>query len=352
MRNIREAVCALVTLGVFAVGTPADAATRCVGGGGCFGSIQAAIDASGPGDLIKVYPGNYSETAVNRFVLGTNGPHQFGLFIDQAHHDLTIQGVDAAGKPIRDFHKVKAFITTNSTANFGPSGIFVEGDGVTIAGLSIGVNNFGQNKTIEVIGDRFELEDCDVNDPQGSVYLNDWQFDTINNLSHLRKYSIERNNFRDGVSLDLASGAGFSGSVWGRLIVGNSFTNQYYWPSISFNGSDTGVPWFVYSVGGAIIIGNSFVNTFVPDGDPLHLQTEGHIRARGTYDNHEFDWTAYFFLNGFDKAYATGPLPPFVLRQYSYTSSPYTFDHVRRIGALAAGEQAIAQPGDKTISRP
>jgi 3',5'-cyclic AMP phosphodiesterase CpdA len=111
----------------------------------------------------------------------------------------------------------------------------------------------------------------------------------------------------------------------------------------------------VYSVGGAIIINNSFVNTFVLDGvdDAFHLRTEGHIRARGTYDNHQFDWTAYFFLNRFDKAYATGPLPPFVLRQYSYTSPTLDhFDHVRRIGALAAGEQDIAQPGDKTISKP
>lgn len=60
-------------------------------------TIQAGIDATCTGGTVHVYPGAYSETATNRYVLGVNGPHQFGLFIDKA---MTIQGVDGSGTPI------------------------------------------------------------------------------------------------------------------------------------------------------------------------------------------------------------------------------------------------------------
>ena len=317
---------------------------------GCWLNIQAAIDAASPGATVNVYPGSYLETASGR-TLAIGGTYQFGLFIGQNRSGVTVRGVDAKGHEIKDYRNVQAFVSTDATNNFGPSGIFVEGDDVTISGLGIGVNVSGQNKTIEVIGDDFVLENSDVSDLYGSVYINDFRFDTLNNLSYVQSYRIEGNNFKDGVSIDLASGAGFSGAVKGRVIKKNHFANANYWPSISFNGSGTGVAWFVQSVGGAIIRDNSFVNTFT-SVDPLELRKEGHIRARGTYDNSQFDWGAYFNENKYDNAYATGPKPPKDLREYSYTSGPYTFDHVRRIGALLEGEQAIALPGDKIVAKP
>lgn len=115
------------------------------------------------------------------------------------------------------------------------------------SGLGISINLSGQNKTIEVIGDDFTLENCDISDLYGSVYINDFRFDTLDNLSHVRSYRIERNNFQDGVSRDIATGAGFSGAVKERAITKNSFANSYDLPSISFNGSDAGV---VYVFGG------------------------------------------------------------------------------------------------------
>ena len=279
------------------------------------------------------------------------GPHQFGLFIGQDRSGITVQGVDAKGRPINDYRKVQAFITTNATNNFGYSGIFVEGDGVTISGLGIGRNIPGQNKTIEVIGDDFALADCNISDTQGSVYINDFRFDTVNNVSHVQSYDIEDNNFQDGVSIDIRNGAGFSGPVQNRVIKYNNFANSSSQPSISFNGSDTGVPWFVQSVGGAVIQDNTFVNifTWTTGDDPSLLLTEGHIHARGTYNDSQFDWNTYFNFNKFDRAYATGPQPPTNLREYTYDGSYGTIQHVRRIGALLAGEQAIAQPGDKTV---
>ena len=327
--------------------------------GGLYGcswtSIQAAIDAAAPGDAVLVYPGVYVETAANRNVASIGGLHQFGLFIGQDKSGITIQGVDGQGQPVENSRQVKAFITTNATNESGPSGIFVEGDDVTITGLNLGTNLREQNKTIEVIGDNFTLEACDIADLQGSVYIHDPAFKFPNTVSHVKSYHIRNNNFQDGVSIDLASGAGFSGSVTSREIRGNRFTNAGYWPSISFNGSGTGVPWFDQPVGGAVIRNNTFVNTFAGNpSDPdyeLYLKTEGHIRARGTYDNSQFDWTAYFRENRFDQAYRTDAKPGEV-RAYSYASGSYMFENVRRIGALPEGEEANAQPGDQILAKP
>ncbi|NJL57726.1 hypothetical protein HC928_23290, partial [bacterium] len=123
-------------------------------GGDTIGSakktIQAAIDTVSPGGTVRVLPGNYFETATNRFVTGAGGPHQFGLYIGTDKNDITVMGVTAADVPITDPTAVAAFITTNATNNFGYSGVFVEGDGVTLQGLSFGDNQDFNNKTIEV----------------------------------------------------------------------------------------------------------------------------------------------------------------------------------------------------------
>lgn len=320
---------------------------------GCLASIQDAIDAARPGETIDVYPGSYAEVASARTVVAIPGAHQFGLYIGRDRSGITVQGVDASGERIASHRSVEAFITTDATNHFGPSGIFVEGDGVTLSGLGIGRNRSGLNKTIEVIGDGFALENSDISDIQGSVFINDFRFDTLNNVSHVQSYRIVGNNFQDGVSVDIASGAGFSGPVQGRVIANNSFANSFSFPSISFNGSDTGIKWFTHPVGGAVILDNTFVNTFTLV-DPDDLTGVGHIRARGTYDRSQFLWAAYLSENSFDKAYVTGS--PSELREFSYSaldpdsclgpSYVCTFN-VRRIGALLEGELAIAQPGDK-----
>ena len=344
------AVAVLAVLGQRAAQATPMTYTVKAGGGGDFTTIQAAIDAASAGDTIDVYPGSYSETAADRTLSSAGGTYTFGLFFDADHGDITVRGVDASGVAIENWKNVEAYVTTNATNNFGPSGIFVEGDGVTISGLDIGTNSAGQNKTIEVIGDGFTLADCDVTDVGGSLYFNDWRFDEGGNTSHVRSYRVDGNNFREDVSIDISSGAGFSGPVSGRVIRRNCFAMSGYWPAISFNGSDTGVPWFVYSVGGAVIRSNKFTNTFTwADGDPaVDLLTQGHIRARGTYDNEQFDWATFWSKNHFDAAYVTGPNPPDTVRAYQYTKG-YTFENVRRIGALAEGEDAIAEPGDETL---
>jgi hypothetical protein len=328
---------------------------RCAAPGGargCSPSIQAAIDDAPMGATIDVYPGNYTETAPGRFVQG-RGPYQFGIFISEFKSGLTIRGVDDNGREIKDFRRVQAFITTVATNDFGPSGTFVEGDNVTLQGLSFGRNLTGQNKTIEVIGDNFTLEDNDIADQLGSVFISDFRFDENSNRSHVRRYTIAGNNFQDGVSLDLSNGAGLSGGVGGRRIVGNHFTQQFDWPSISFNGSGTPISFFVHSVGGAVIHRNSFVNTYAADPSS---KKASHIRARGNYDNSEFHWGSYWRHNTYNRAWVVGPKPPKDLRAYTYADvdsegRTLTFRNVRRIGISRLAEQANARPGDRVIGK-
>jgi hypothetical protein len=257
--------------------------------------------------------------------------------------------VTAGDVPITSAASVQATINTNSSLCFGPDGVFVQGDDVTIAGVRIGTNTTSQNKTIEIWGDNFTLKNSDVDDPQGSVYLNDANFDTMSNTSHVQSYRVDGNIFEDGVSLDIASGAGFSGPVSGRVITGNTFLNlaltagSQPWPSISFNGSNTGVPWFVYSVGGAVITGNTFSNT-APDGLL--------VRARGTYDNSQFDWATYFTGNTFNRSVVVGPTPPANLTTHSLPNAYGTFNDIREIGASIQGELNYAQPGDTVLVGP
>ncbi len=323
---------------------------------GTEGRIQEAIDLVDAGGEVWVLPGNYDEKATNRRLFNNNGPYQFGLFISQSKAGILVGGAEEDGSPIEDYNQVEANIKTYATNSFGYSGIFVEADNVTLQGLRIKDNIVGgnpiNNKTIEIIGDNFTLRYCHVNvgsgeEDGGSIYFNDWRFDTNTNTSHVQSYTVESNWIDNGTSIDLASGAGFSGNVSGRKIINNKFTNDgdEYWPFISFSGSDTGVPWFVHSVGGAVIEGNDF--NYQYNGDSYNGVGIAFIRARGTYENSQFDWQSFWENNLFNKAVVFGPNPPSELGTYSYTSGSYVFNNVRRIGVEIATE--VKQAGNNHI---
>ncbi|MCB9113632.1 MAG: hypothetical protein H6639_01575 [Caldilineaceae bacterium] len=335
----------LVSLAFF--GSASAAATlivdpsNCASGSGNYCSIQDAIDAAAVGDTIHVYPGSYSETATNRATIQAAG-YQFGLFIDK--DNLTIQGVKADGSAVASYAEAAATVTTNATNSFGYSGIFVQSSNVTIAGLRIGANTPTNNKTIEVIGDNFTVRNCDfdvaldVDGYGGSVYLNDWRYDTVTAQSYVKQYAIENNRFQHDMNITIASGVGMTGDVSTRRITGNTFEFDpaHTATAISFSGAG-GVPWYVYPVGGAVIENNSF------QGGTQY------IRARGDYKEAEFDWAHFWQANTFDKAVVAlvdYPSSPFSVRTYSYTTSGYTFTNVRRIGAAIQGAIDNAQPGD------
>jgi hypothetical protein len=305
-------------------------------------TIQAAIDTVAISGTVRVLPGTYSETASNRFLFNGNGPYQFGLFFPDSKPGISVIGVTASDAPITSYATALATVNTNATNNFGPSNIFVEGDNITLQGLRFGTNSAGLNKTIEVIGDNFTLRNSDIADPEGSVYINDFRFDSGTNTSRVKSYTIDGNYFDEGVSLDLASGAGFSGPVSGRQIINNVFDvgPNAFWPAISFNGSGTGVPWFTYGVGGAVIQGNTFNGS-----------NAQYIRTRGTVDVSQFDWTSYWNDNTYDKGVmvVVNPTPPYTPSVYTYTAGGYTFTNVSAIFATIQDGVDVANAGDTVL---
>ena len=326
---------------------PILAATLCVdpdGAGGCFTTIQAAIDAAVAGDTIYVYPGTYNETAAGRTLLaGTavaQGPHQFGLFFPNSKPGLSLVGVDGSGVPITDASSANLpYITTNATNNFGYSGIWVEADNVTVQGFQFGPNAAGQNKTFEVVADGFTLKYSNFSVPNGgAIYFGDWLYNAGTGISSIESYTIDSNVFDDGTLISVNSGAGYSGDNSGRLITNNVFAmGVANWPAISFTGSGTGVPWFVDPVGGAVITGNSFSGS------------TQYIRSRGTVDEADFDWASYWNDNTFDKKVMAGPNPPAEPRGYTYMSGSYSMPNTKRIGAVIQAEVDIAQTGDAVL---
>ena len=181
-------------------------------------TIQAAIDAVAAGGEVRVLPGAYDETAANRFLFNGNGPYQFGLFIEDDTKDgITIQGVTVADVAITDPTLTEASITTNATNSFGHAGVFVEADDVTIAGLEIGQNIPGDNKTLEIIGDNFTFRDSYMS-VDGSLYFGDFRYDSGNDISYMESYTVDNNVFIDGASVDISNGVGYTGPLAGLRI--------------------------------------------------------------------------------------------------------------------------------------
>jgi hypothetical protein len=310
-------------------------------------AIQPAIDASPAGATVNVYPGTYDETAPNSVIYRGDPGYTFGLFIGQAKIGLTVQGVKADGTPVTNAADVVAEFTTNATNNFGTSGTFVEANNVTLAGLRFLENKPGDNKTVEVLGDNFTLKNSVVDVPGGgSIYLNDWRYDSATSTSYVKSYRIEGNLFKQSASLDISSGAGASGPSTGRVIQGNTFTYDPAdgWAAVSFNGDVPAIGWFNYPVGAATISGNTFHST------------QKAIRTRGTVNG--FDaaaWKSYLTGNTFDKTVLVGTDPANgVLREYSYTfiddnGDTQTVEHVKQIGGVIQTEIDHAQNGDTIL---
>jgi len=315
----------------------ASAAGATVGNGYTFGTnafaaIQDGIDAVDAGGTVYVYPGTYSETATNRWVAETNGPHQFGLYFGTDKTGVTLQGVDAAGAAITSYDNVAATVNTNATNNFGVSGIFVEGDSVAIKGLQIGPNTNGDNKTVEIIGDGFTLQNCKIDFNGGCVYFGDWA--PTATTSHIASYTVDSNYFGDGAFISISNGAGLSGDVVNRKITNNVFAdNSVDFPCISIRGIDP-CGWRNYSVGGMTITGNTFG------------VSKEYIRVTGIYDNSQFNWQSYWNDNTYPKAVMVGPNPPAQIGTYTIDKGSYVIPDCRRIGGLIQGEVDNAVAGD------
>lgn len=304
-------------------------------------SIQAAIDAVSPLGTVRVRPGDYTEIAANRTLQSGSGPHTFGLFVPAAKFGITLQGVNSGNSPIGYWASVVATIYTSATNTPGPSGIFVEGDNVSIVGLRIGENAPARNRTIEVIGDGFTLRDAEVSDPAGRVYIHDPRYNSGSGTAHVVRYLINGNLFSNGAGVEVANGAGASGATSDRAITNNIFVQPGEQPSVVFTGPGTGLPGYNHPIGGANIGGNSFNNTAKPHGV--------HIRARGSYDNSNFDWRSYWESNNYNRAVIAGAAPPVNVRAVNLVDGPFLFDNTREIHTSIQNRIDMAQTGDTLL---
>ena len=304
--------------------------------------IQYGIDAAIADDIVHVQNGDYGiETASNRYVFGTNGPHIFGLFIDKAN--LTVRGYKSGDIPVANASEAAVLFNTGSTANFGPSGVFVEANGVTLEGLKIGDNYVGSsissNKTIEVIGDAFTMNKCFVNtsSDEGAFYMGRWD------ATHpIVSYSITNNIFNNSL-VSINNGVGITGPKTDRLITGNEFTGiatPYLIGFRGWNGANPAQGWIVDPVGGAVITGNAFNNTGVVN----YFIARGNT---GGYVNSELDWAEIWNSNTYGNHVVTlTDQPTFAVRYYT-DAAGYT--ETRRISPLIQENVTIGQTNDVVL---
>ena len=291
--------------------------------------------------LVDVAPGLYSETATGRTTTVPGPTYQFGLYVGADRDGVTVRGVDAADAPITSSTGTLARITTNATNNFGSSGTFVVGSDATFQGLEFGTNSPSSNKTFEVIGDGFSLLDSYVNDTLGSVYLNDWLYDTGTQTSSIATFTIEGNRFAADNQITIASGTGYGHPETGRLITDNTFVSAPTGLFISFRGAagPGGVPWYTYPVGGAVITGNTF--------GPADIN----IRATDSYAEDQLDWAQIRDDNTFTRLVWVEEGSSGDLRSFAYSSSGYAFTNARQLGGRIDWRTTTTRPAGVQIAQ-
>jgi hypothetical protein len=329
-------------------GTPVSPAPRQVMSGSnlnvpsAYPTIQEAIAAAADGDTINVYPGTYNQDSAIGFDPSTGGAgsNNFNIFVNKS---VVIRGVTALGVPVTDVNSLLAFVEAKQNVpTFGADAFFVQADNVTISGLDItGYPDtvYYNNKTVEVAGDNFTLKNCKVHglNEAAAIYISDWHYNPVTDVSHLQSYRFQ-GNYIDAGGIDadgirIASGAGWSGPVAGRVITGNTFTNAVDNIALVGPGAEA---WDLYPVGAATITGNSFMNA-----DRRHIVAWGLYNGSQGYA--EPDWTNILASNTFDRGaviWSGGT----TMRSWDF---PATFYYVRGIySSIQRYAIAKAQPGD------
>jgi hypothetical protein len=149
MRRLLLALCAATAL-VF-VATAAAAKPLCVGGPGCYATVQAALDAASDGDTIKINPGTHAGgvsvtksvalagAGANVTTIRGGGPVvTIGEFLGTKHLDVTVSGVTITGgvatsSPLSDEWVGRAgVIALGGGISIQPSADFSTGATVTL----------------------------------------------------------------------------------------------------------------------------------------------------------------------------------------------------------------------------
>ncbi len=144
---------------------PAGAATLCVdpaGTGGCLTTIQAAVDAAAPRDLIQIHPGLYFEGVLvpaGKDGLVIEGTDREKVIIDSSPFaDRGFAGAEATFRLVAPEVKVR-----NLTMRNGVVGVWVDGPGCEVSGIRFRGTDGAVGITFEaddVLVDASEIEDA------------------------------------------------------------------------------------------------------------------------------------------------------------------------------------------------
>lgn len=145
-RGIRRVLAAAVTAGVAAAASvgglalaagPAQAASQCVGGEGCYRSIQAAVDAAHAGDTITIGAGTFAGGVTIAKSVRLRGSGAATTIIRGGEHVLTIGSYGAPREPTVAILGVTitggvARSSPESVPLFGKAGAWAAGGGIEI----------------------------------------------------------------------------------------------------------------------------------------------------------------------------------------------------------------------------
>jgi len=136
--RVLAAASAMVTVGGLALAAgPAQAASLCVGGGGCYPTIQAAVDAAHAGDTITIGAGTFAGGVTITKSLRLQGAGARSTVIRGGDHVLTIGTYGAASEPRVSVSGVTvtgglARSSPESVPLLGKAGAWAAGGGIEI----------------------------------------------------------------------------------------------------------------------------------------------------------------------------------------------------------------------------
>jgi Ca2+-binding RTX toxin-like protein len=258
-----------------------------------YASVQAAIDASNPGDIILIAPGTYTETHTT--IHGTAG-----IYINTAN--LTLQGYSSVdGQAVTTGAGAKAggpTIISGAQNGFGANHwIDVGGDNTILNGLHLQAGASTNNKLVEVWGDNATVSNSFVDTNIGGttysnaigIYFND---DGNPASDEIHSYTVTGNILNEGVYA--ANGVGdATGAVDpDQKITNNTFEGHFdnttgvgRYDTVGSGGNVPGTAWLNETVQPPTFTGNTFGDNSTPfilrgsDANPAYLPSASLIAS-------------------------------------------------------------------------
>ena len=281
-----------------ATAIPAVAASHCVsphGRAGCFASINAAVNAAAPNDVIQVFPGRYAEDVVIGKPLSLVGSGRESTIINASGmaNGINIDGLDNSGLgnvQVRGFTvenaKFEGIVATNARDITLSDNRVVHNDKALTAGTCPGIpawetaEGFDCGEGVHLSGVFSSvLSGNEVNENAGGILLSDDTGATHDNV--LSGNDVERNSLDCGITLASHPPAPVSGSATPLGVFHNTvFGNESSENGLAETGEGAGVGIFT-SVPGAQAYDNVVtLNRLVGNGLPgvsLHSHTPGQV---------------------------------------------------------------------------